>query len=116
MTIRSTLTNQAAVVEMAGEMSAPDLSNLHSHLLKLLSARTKRIVLDFWAVEHVSYQDASSLAREFELVRSHNGDMKVAGLSPYVRNILVFAGLSDFLDANMPGSAMLEPARTPRAS
>ena len=116
MTIRSTLTEHVAVVEMAGNMAAVDLSRLHSHLIDLLSARRKRIVLDFQDVEHVSYQDASHLAREFELVRSHNGNMRVAGLSPYVRNILVFAGLSDFLDANMPGSATLEPARTPRAS
>ncbi|MCK4410618.1 MAG: STAS domain-containing protein [Candidatus Eisenbacteria sp.] len=116
MTIRSTLTEHVAVVEMAGSMAAIDLSRLHGHLIDLLSARQKAIVLDFRAVEHVSYQDASYLAREFELVRSHNGHMKVAGLSPYVRNILVFAGLSDFLDANTPGFGMLEPARTPQAS
>ena len=116
MTIRSTLTEQTTVVEMAGSMAATDLSKLHSHLIDLLNARRKAIVLDFRAVEHVSYRDASHLAREFELVRSHNGNMKVAGLSPYVRNILVFAGLSDFLDAYTPGSEMLDPARTPQAS
>ncbi len=116
MTIRSTLTEQTTVVEMAGSVAAIDLSKLHGHLVELLRARRKRIVLDFQAVEHVSYRDASHLVREFELVRSYNGNMKVAGLSPYIRNILVFAGLSDFLDANIPGSAMLEPARTPQAS
>jgi len=109
VTIRSTMTEQTTVVEMAGSVAAIDLSKLHSHLVELLRARRKRIVLDFRAVEHVSYRDASYLAREFELVR-------FAGLSPYIRNILVFAGLSDFLDANIPGSAMLEPARTPQVS
>ncbi len=104
MTIRSTLTEQTTIVEMAGNMAAIDLPRLHSHLNDLLRARRKAIVLDFQAVEHVSYQDASNLAREFELVRSHNGTMRVAGLSPYVRNILVFAGLSDFLDVNTTGS------------
>jgi len=116
VTIRSTLTEQTTVVEMAGSVAAIDLSKLHSHLIDLLSARRKSIVLDFRAVEHVSYQDASGLAREFELVRSYNGNMKVAGLSPYIRNILVFAGLSDFLDANTHGSGMLEPTRTPQVS
>ena len=116
MTIRSTLTEQTTVVEMAGSVAASDLSKLHSYLIELLRARRKAIVLDFRAVEHVSYRDASHLAREFELVRSYNGDMKVAGLSPYIRNILVFAGLSDFLDANTSGSGTLEPARTPQAS
>jgi anti-anti-sigma factor len=110
------MTEQTTVVEMAGSVAAIDLSKLHGHLVGLLRARRKRIVLDFRAVEHVSYRDASCLAREFKLVRSYNGNMKVAGLSPYIRDILVLAGLSDFLDANIPGSAMLEPARTPQAS
>jgi anti-anti-sigma factor len=110
------MTEQAAVVEMAGSMAATDLSALHGHIVELLSARRKRIVLDFRGVEHVSYQDASRLASEFELVRSHNGNMRVAGLSPYVRNILVFAGLSDFLDANTPVSGMQDPARALQAS
>ena len=97
-------------------MAAIDIPRLHSHLIDLLTARRKAIVLDFQAVEHVSYQDASRLAGEFELVRSHNGTMKVAGLSPYIRNILLLAGLSDFLDVNTPGFAGLDPARTPQAS
>jgi anti-anti-sigma factor len=116
VTIRSTMNEQTTVVEMAGSMAAIDIPVLHGHLISLLNARRKAIVLDFRAVEHVSYQDASHLAREFELVRSHNGTMKVAGLTPYIRNILLFAGLSDFLDVNMTGSAMLDTARTPQAS
>ena len=116
MTIRSTMTDNSAVVKMAGTMAAGDFSNLHGHLLGLLQARRRKIVLDFEDVEHVDFKDASSLAREFELVRSYNGNMKVAGLSPYVRNILLFAGLSDFLDANTTGHAVLDPARTPQAS
>lgn len=116
MTIRSTMTEHAAVVKMAGTMAAGDFTNLHGHLLGLLQARRRRIVLDFEEVEHVDFKDASSLAREFELVRSYNGNMKVAGLSPYVRNILVFAGLSDFLDAYTAGPNVLGTARVPQAS
>ncbi len=116
MTIRSTLMEQTAVVEMAGSMAATDLSQLHSHLIDLLRSRRKRIVLDFHDVDHVDYQDASNLAREFELVRSYNGDLRVAGLSPYVRNILVFAGLSDFLETDMPDLSSLDTARMPQAS
>lgn len=116
MTIRSTVTEQAAVVEMAGSVAAVDLSRLHSHLVDLLRARRRKIILDFRAVDHVSYQDASSLAREFELVRSYNADLRIEGISPYVRNILLFAGLFDLLDAQGPGTEGSRPARTPRAS
>jgi anti-anti-sigma factor len=115
LTIRSTLTEQAAVVEMHGSMAAIDLSRLHNHLLEHVRARRKNIILDFGAVEHVSYRDASQLAREFEFVRSYNADLKVAGLSPYVRNILLLAGLTDLLDSST-GVVSQGAARVPQAS
>ncbi len=119
MTIRSETIGATAVVSMAGSIGARDLSVLHQHLLGLLRARRTRIVLDFRGVEHVSYRDASRLARAFELVRSYDGDLKVAGLSPYVRDILTFAGLSGVLEGHTFDSESLvvtEPSREPHAS
>lgn len=107
MTIRAQTAGTTAVLAMAGSMSARDFGELHHQLVGLLQNRRKRIVLDFGGVEHVRYRDASSLAREFELVRSHNGDLRVAGLSPYVRDILVLAGLSDVLEEDAYGSGSL---------
>ncbi len=104
MTIRAQTAGTTAVLAMAGSMSARDFGELHHQLVGLLQARRKRIVLDFEGVEHVSYKHASSLAREFDLVRSHNGDLRVAGVSPYVRDILLFAGLSDVLEQRARGS------------
>ncbi len=98
MTIRAQTAGTTAVLAMAGSMSARDFGELHNRLVGLLQARRKRIVLDFGGVEHVSYRHASSLAREFDLVRSHNGDLELLGVNPYVKNILLFAGLSDVLD------------------
>jgi len=119
VTIRSTFTDGGAVVQMVGSMDARDLSALHLELLDHLRSRRRSIVLDFQDVDHVSYRDASQLAREFELVRSYQGDLRVAGLSPYVRNILVFAGLACFLEGATPDSATAYgpgAARVPRAS
>ncbi len=94
-------------------MAASDFSQLHSHLVTLLRARRTRIVLDFGRVDHVSYRDASQLASEFALVRSYHGDMRVAGLSPYVRDILVFAGLSGFLETRTFDSVRLHGPGSP---
>jgi anti-anti-sigma regulatory factor len=119
LTIRSTFTDQGAVLQMMGSMGAHDFSKLHSELVGILRTSRRTIVLDFHDVEHVSYREASRLALEFELVRSYRGDMKVSGLTPYVRDILVFAGLSGFLEADTSDSGAFEgpdSARVPRAS
>jgi len=103
---------------MAGSMSARDFGELHNRLVGLLQRRRKRIVLDFGGVDHVSYRDASMLAGELDLVRSYNGELQVAGLSGYVRDILLFAGLSGLIESSAhsrtPGVS--EPAHDLRAS
>jgi anti-anti-sigma factor len=100
MTILPREAERATVLLMAGSMGARDLSQLHRHLIGLLTARRTRIVLDFSDVDHVNYQNAAQLAREFELVHSYAGELRIAGLSPYVRDILLLAGLHGFLDTN----------------
>ncbi len=119
MTIRSRVHDQEAVVSMAGTIEGNDFCRLHDHLVGLLTRRRKRIVLDMSEVEHVSYRHAGLLAEEFDLVRKHNGELSVAGISGYVRNILVLAGLDGHLGAVDPES-VLRPgyavASTPRAN
>ena len=98
MTIRRTLADGAVVLSVAGSMAGSDLGDLHRELVTHLRARRTRIVLDFEGVDHVSYHDASLLAREFDLVRNYDGEMRLAGVSPYVRDILLFAGLSGLFE------------------
>lgn len=102
MTIRSTTTDSAVVLSVGGDVAARDFGALHRELVTHLRARRTRIVLDFGGVEHVSYRDASLLAKQFELVRSYAGDMSLEGVTPYVRDILVLAGLSDVLELHRP--------------
>ena len=119
MTIRAHSMGTTEVLTVDGSIGGRDFGELHHRLVDLLQGRRKRIVLDFRGVEHVSYRDASQLAQDFELVRSHDGDLRVAGLSPYVRAILTFAGLSGFLEANTFDPDALEglrPAPEPHAS
>jgi anti-anti-sigma factor len=104
MTILPRETERATVLHMVGSMGARDLSRLHRHLAGLLASRKTRIVLDFSDVDHVDYQDAGELAKEFEFVRSYRGELTVAGLSPYVRNILLLAGLHGFLEMSTYGA------------
>lgn len=119
MTIRAHSTGPTEILSVHGSMGGGDFGELHHRLVGLLQGRRKRIVLDLRGVDHVSYRDASQLARDFELVQAHDGELKVAGLSPYVRAILTFAGLAGFLETNTFDPEALEglkPAHEPRAS
>ena len=102
MTIRCTLTDSAVVLSVAGSVVGRDFGELRRELVSHLRARRTRIVLDFRGVEHVSYHDASMLAKQFELVRSYAADISLEGVTPYVRDILVLAGLSEVLELHGP--------------
>jgi len=119
MTIRSHVRDERAIVSMAGTIGGTDFCRLHDHLVGLLSSRRRRILLDMSEVEHVSYRHAGMLAREFDLVRSHNGELSVAGISGYVRDILLLAGLDGHLRTVGPSPSVRHGhafASSPRAN
>jgi anti-anti-sigma factor len=119
MTIRSDVRREEAVVSMAGSIEGSDFCRLHDHLVGLLTTRRRRIVLDMSEVDHVSYRHAGMLARDFDLVRAHNGELRVAGLNRYVRDILILAGLDSHLstfDSASVGHPVHAVASSPRAN
>jgi len=98
MTIQASATTSTAVLSVAGTIGAADLATLHRRIVGLLRARRREVVLDFSGVDHIRYQDAPELAREFELARSYDADLRLAGVTPYVSDILAFVGLHGLLD------------------
>jgi anti-anti-sigma factor len=119
MTITSRLTERRAVLEMMGDLVADDFSLLHHRLVDALRNRRTDIVLDFRGVDHVDYRDAPRLATELKLIRSHDADLTLVGLSPYLKDLLALAGLNGLLEAHVydPGAVTgPAPARTPHAS
>jgi len=112
MTIQATATTSTAVLSVAGTIGAAELATLHGRIVDFLRARRREVVLDFSGVDHIRYQDAPGLALEFELARSYDADLRLAGVTPYVSDILAFAGLHGLLETQRtaPGVAGYEGA------
>lgn len=82
-----------AVMRCEGEMGELELAHVSEELFRLAHRRYNRVILDLSAVDHVDYRGLQPLASRARLLRAAGGDLKLAGLSPYLSAIFRAAGV-----------------------
>jgi anti-sigma B factor antagonist len=84
-----------AVVRCEGEMGELELAHLGEELFRLANRGCRRVVVDLSRVDHVDYRGVRPLAARARLLRGAGGDLKLAGLSAYLRAIFRAAGVEE---------------------
>ncbi len=84
-----------AVMRCEGEMGEFELSHLGEELFRLANRGCRKVVLNLAGVDHVDYRGLRPLAARARLLRAAGGDLKLAGLSPYLAAIFRAAGLDE---------------------
>jgi anti-anti-sigma factor len=84
-----------AVMRCEGEMGELELSHLGEELFRLANRGCRKVVLNLAGVDHVDYRGLRPLAARARLLRAAGGDLKLAGLSPYLAAIFRAAGLDE---------------------
>jgi anti-sigma B factor antagonist len=82
-----------AVIVSEGEMGECELSVLGEELFRLAHLGRRRVILDLTRVVHVDYRGLRALAARARLLRAGGGDLKICGLSSYLRAIFRVAGV-----------------------
>lgn len=75
-----------------GELGAQEFTELADVLFRLASQAVTNVVLDFTDLSHLDYRMVKPLLARTELFRAAGGDIKLAGLSPYLHAILRSVG------------------------
>jgi anti-anti-sigma factor len=107
-----------AVIVAEGEMGDCELTVLGEELFRLAHLGRRRVILDLTRVDHVDYRGLKSLAARARLLRAGGGDLKVCGLSNYVRAIFRVAGVEGDFDIHETAAAAhaaFDPAQMPAA-
>jgi len=86
------------VVSLEEELGLSEMEALGTHLLRLMYSGTRRVVLDFEEVPHVDYRGVRTLVSRAERFREAGGDIKLSGLSAYLRAILRAVGAHEKFD------------------
>jgi anti-anti-sigma factor len=97
-----------------GELSDTELSEIGQELFRLAHRGHARLVLDLSDVAHIDYRGVKPLAARAAVFRKAGGDIKLAGLSPYLSAIFRAAGAGDaFEQYETPEMARAAFARSP---
>ena len=85
------------VIRPEGELGHSEMGRLRETVAEALGRGFRRFVLDLSRVDHVAYTSLGTLVERAGRLRAIGGDLKLAGASPYLRNIFRFAGVHHLL-------------------
>ena len=95
---RATETSRIMTMVLEGELDRRDVQDITDMLARKTLEGTVEIVIDFSDVTHFDYRGVKPLVERAETLRSQGGDLKLAGLSPYLHAIFRSAGAHDSFD------------------
>jgi anti-anti-sigma factor len=83
---------------LEGELDRAEAADVVQMLGRLVQDGVIEIVVDFSGVTHFDYRAVKPLVGRAEAMRVLGGDLKLAGLSPYLHAIFRSAGAHDAFD------------------
>ena len=81
------------VFTMSGDVGQTEMAEFSRELGARLADHARRFVLQMDRVEHVQYHCLDLLIRGCALLKRTGGELRIAGASKYVRNIMRFVGV-----------------------
>ncbi|MGV3622248.1 MAG: STAS domain-containing protein [Archangium sp.] len=94
----ATATSRVMTMVLEGELDREEAADICGMLGRLSANGTNELVIDFTDVTHFDYRAVRGLVQRAEEMRVLGGDLKLAGLSPYLHAIFRSAGAHDAFD------------------
>ncbi|MCP5467939.1 MAG: STAS domain-containing protein [Deltaproteobacteria bacterium] len=88
-----------AILNLSGEVSHQEMQQLEDTLMRLSALRRTKVVLNFRQVSHLHYASIERLLKKVKYLRTMSGDIKLASLNDYTKNIFQFAGAYPLVEA-----------------
>jgi anti-sigma B factor antagonist len=82
-------------MNLEGEVDAAKMAEINRIIGQLIKGEMYGLILNFEAVEHVNFTILSALVEEKKRLQSFGGDLRLAGLSDYIKNIFRTTGVLD---------------------
>ena len=87
-----------SVIDVNGDIDFREMLRIKNVIGSLIDLDRIKVVLNLKAVDHINYLSIGVLLERLKILRSLNGDLKLAGMSPYLRTIFRVAGMDQFFE------------------
>lgn len=85
-------TQTVTVLRLVGDMSQDEVTSLLRVLTELVLTNKTKVVLNFRKVTHMSLNGIAKLVEKSLRFRALDGEIKIAGMAPYVTNLFKLVG------------------------
>ena len=82
------------IVRVQGYLDSSTFTQLQDHLEKIIGEGQSRIIVEFGDLNYISSAGLGVLLGMLQEVREKNGDLKLANMSPKIRNLFDMLGFS----------------------
>jgi anti-anti-sigma factor len=98
MTQQQTMRPRTMTMVLEGEINGVEMGDIAEMIFQLSADGVTQLIIDMTEVTHFDFRGVKPLLRRAEVFRELGGDIKLAGLSPYVHAIFRSAGAHDSFD------------------
>ena len=87
-----------SVIDVSGDIDFREMIRIKWVIGALIDKERTRVVLNLKAVDHINYLSIGVLVEQLRILRNSNGDLKLSGMSPYLRSIFRAVGMDQFFE------------------
>jgi len=87
-----------SVIDINGDIDLREMIRIKDVIGSLIEKERLKVVLNLRGVDHINYLSIGVLLERLKILRNLNGDLKLAGMSPYVRDIFRVVGMDQFFE------------------
>jgi anti-sigma B factor antagonist len=82
-----------SVIDVNGDIDFREMIRIKDTIGALIEKERTKVVLNLKSVDHINYLSIGLLIERLKLLRNLNGDLKLAGMSPFLRDIFRVVGM-----------------------
>lgn len=84
--------NDILIIDVNGDIDIQKMEEIKNIISSLIDKDKHKIVLGLKNTKHINYLTIDILAERLQRLRQYHGDLKLVGVSDYLRNIFKVAG------------------------
>ncbi|MDT8316779.1 MAG: STAS domain-containing protein [bacterium] len=96
--IRVSSSGDIFTLHLRGDVDHMEMVDVRNSISDLIGEGHAKLIVSMKEVEHINYLSIGVLLERLKRLRSFGGDLKLVGLSQYLKNILTSVGATDFFD------------------
>jgi len=87
-----------SVIDVIGDIDLREMMRIRTVIASLIEKERTRVIINLRAVDHINYLSIGVLVEQLRTLRNLNGDLKLSGMSSYLRNIFRVVGMDQFFE------------------